>query len=58
MKRVKVRDLRDTTAPDFVFVAKNSWRVSVTRKYWFDPARMRSLVAAQPRWDLRGKGGK
>jgi hypothetical protein len=45
--------LRDTIAPDFVFLAKNSWRVGVTRKYWFDPARMRSLVAAQPRWDLR-----
>jgi hypothetical protein len=46
------RDHRDTDAPDFVFFAKNFWRVSVTSRHWFDPARMHSWVAAQPRWDL------
>jgi hypothetical protein len=34
-----------------LFLANNCGRVSVTRRYWFDPARMRAVVAAQPRWD-------
>jgi hypothetical protein len=43
---------RDTAAPDFSSSEKNLQRGSVTTKHWFDPARMRSWVAPQPRWIL------
>ena len=35
------------------FLAFMIFFVTVTKRYWFAPAWMRFLVAAQPRWDLR-----
>jgi hypothetical protein len=46
------------TRHSLFLLANNCRRVSVTRRYWFDPARMRALVAAQPRWDLRALRGQ
>jgi hypothetical protein len=34
-----------------LFFGRQCGPVGVTRRYWFDPARMRAVVAAQPRWD-------
>jgi hypothetical protein len=42
-----------TTARKCVLLANTCGAVVSPKDYWFDPAWMRSLVAAQPRWDLR-----